>query len=1372
MSNYEISSILFKSRIIFISKYINIIIFLFVIKTPTVYSDNNINNLIIINNQHYRGGNFAINSNGDMIIEYSYKSWRLFYGLKENGRYYFNGTDNNETPMKEITITNSENSNIYGRYESKNIFISLQNNYNDNQQYLFSTSSFTSVTELYNIDNLENDDYFIRTTSSILEHEIFSYSFSLLELPIQTQKQYLLIITYTDDNPKGNAIDIIIFSFPEKNLNIQIKKRARIDNNYNRVVSSYFMNSLIVLFYLNRSPNFVVRVYDFELSQKGSDSVLGTLDSSDYRTGDGHFFKSIHLKNNIGVFIYYKGETKYNPIILIGHINDDFSYTSKITKEITEYNFQTNLLLNDLIKINDNRFSFITTSTERTQLYVLLFDLYNNDLNLKIRVYKPNLSNYKHVKEMATIIYNNYLVFSSTVVDPNNYVSEDNDCFSIFIMFGYARGIDSIIDISSYFMDDNIKNENNLISKLAENITFDNNIFGYEIDESHIKLISIPDEIIFYNIINSENFEKLSNGSILNSIYSFKQNNNLLKTYQLYSLEYQIITQEPNYDKFNEYPEKIINVSISNSAQFIDQAEYYNKTIFYGRINTVKFKLCHDYCGSCHKIGISINDQNCESCLDDYQYDYPKILTPNCVPEKYYKNSDNEIIPYTQGNPKFFTNLTSNKTIYFKNDLFCPDEYPFLIINTNECKNACTYLELLNKKCTFSQETDIIYNELKENVIKTYPADGESLVIEAEVGYVFQLTTTLNELKSLGGIYPNEYNLSMIDLNECEALLKQTKGIDQNTPLIILKYEKLSNSASDKNVQYEIYDPINKTKLDLSICQSSSFSLYMSITLSDKTQNLYIDLSQSGYDLFNINDSFYTDICTPYQSENGTDVLLSDRIKDFYSVNETMCQANCQYSEYSFESQYLKCECKIENEDIDIEEPDKFSVKIIFTSFYEVIKYSNFKVLKCYKLVFNIQSITKNIGSIIVIILFLCYLCFFVFYTINGIKPLKINTVKTILKHNKSTNKCKENNQSSVKFNEGQIILTKHKRKKSKEKNKIKEPPRRDKKFMTEIKNNNKVLNTFVPRTKNKNLTHKVDKNEKILTTFAGKNRKHSNIKPYKIDSSTSHKYQTNASVRKMIDTPESNNKDSNHIEVYENKFDLSNRKLDDFELNDLDYLEAIELDKRPFSQMYWSILKREHSILFTFFSWNDYNISYIKFARFFFFICTDMAMNVFFFSDDSMHKVYLNYGKYDFIQQIPQIIYSTIFLNLVETIICYLSLTDKHIYQIKALKNHRNNKAFIFHILKCIKIKLIGFFIFTSVFFFFYWYTIACFCAVYQNTQIIFIKDCISSFLTSLTTPFIIYFLTSVLRLISLKDITKKRFKCLYKLSGILPIF
>ena len=46
-------------------------------------------------------------------------------------------------------------------------------------------------------------------------------------------------------------------------------------------------------------------------------------------------------------------------------------------------------------------------------------------------------------------------------------------------------------------------------------------------------------------------------------------------------------------------------------------------------------------------------------------------------------------------------------------------------------------------------------------------------------------------------------------------------------------------------------------------------------------------MQEYGYDLFNINDLFYQDICTQYTSINGTDVLLSDRKNDFYD-NEIM----------------------------------------------------------------------------------------------------------------------------------------------------------------------------------------------------------------------------------------------------------------------------------------------------------------------------------------------------------------------------------------------------------------------------------------------------------------------------------------------------
>ena len=41
---------------------------------------------------------------------------------------------------------------------------------------------------------------------------------------------------------------------------------------------------------------------------------------------------------------------------------------------------------------------------------------------------------------------------------------------------------------------------------------------------------------------------------------------------------------------------------------------------------------------------------------------------------------------------------------------------------------------------------------------------------------------------------------------------------------------------------------------------------------------------------------------------------------------------------------------------------------------YDVLKYSNYKVLKCYKLVFVKRVLTKNLGSIIILILFILYI--------------------------------------------------------------------------------------------------------------------------------------------------------------------------------------------------------------------------------------------------------------------------------------------------------------------------------------------------------------------------------------------------------------
>ena len=68
-------------------------------------------------------------------------------------------------------------------------------------------------------------------------------------------------------------------------------------------------------------------------------------------------------------------------------------------------------------------------------------------------------------------------------------------------------------------------------------------------------------------------------------------------------------------------------------------------------------------------------------------------------------------------------------------------------------------------------------------------------------------------------------------------------------------------------------------------------------------------------------------------------------------------------------------------------------------------------------------------------------------------------------------------------------------------------------------------------------------------------------------------------------------------------KNEKAEKKLDDFELNELSYQEAVKEDKRNFFQIYFSLLRREHRVIFSFFNCNDYNLISIKLSRFTFFL-------------------------------------------------------------------------------------------------------------------------------------------------------------------------
>ena len=251
------------------------------------------------------------------------------------------------------------------------------------------------------------------------------------------------------------------------------------------------------------------------------------------------------------------------------------------------------------------------------------------------------------------------------------------------------------------------------------------------------------------------------------------------------------------------------------------------------------------------------------------------------------------------------------------------------------------------------------------------------------------------------------------------------------------------------------------------------------------------------------------------------------------------------------------------------------------------------------------------------------------------------------------------------------------------------------------------------------------------------------------------------------------NNKTKSTVDSSENK--PKRKNLDNFELNNLDYYDACELDKRSCCKTYWSVLMREHTALITFFACHDYNLFYIKIQRFFILFCVDMTMNGLFFVHESMHKKYTQGENFTFVQKLPQLIFTLIGAHILEVILCYLSLTDVHVYEIKALPpKEKKNGQKIMDILSRIQRKLTAFIIFTFILFLFFWYFISAFCAVYQNTQKIYLRDSMISFAISMLDPFIIYSFTNLLRCISLTKLCRKKCcgGCLYKTSDLIPIF
>ena len=498
---------------------------------------------------------------------------------------------------------------------------------------------------------------------------------------------------------------------------------------------------------------------------------------------------------------------------------------------------------------------------------------------------------------------------------------------------------------------------------------------------------------------------------------------------------YKIDCSDNNYQLVQKKINKKNGICIDNC---LNKYEYNGKCYencsngYYNDNNIQKCKCELNQCFTCSNV--SLSKGLCTSCNSGF---YPMENDPknlgkyfNCYEnlEGYFLDNANQIFKKCYNSCEACERIGNNKE---HNCLKCNTNFSIEINNNNyfNCYNKNNYdnyfTDAINSNYTSIETNKKIYEGIIDIFNKKFDILKEEgvLPIKGKDDFYYQLTTVEEELNSLEE-NNNTDKFSKIDLGKCENLLREKNNINENISLLIFKYEKISNISAERNLQFEIYESLNKTRLNLSICNNVTIDVYVPVKLSENFINIYNQIKNLGYDLFDENSKFYKDICIPFTTPQGTDIILSDRINYYFNNEEIQCQPNCRFSEYSFEKQNLKCKCDIESSEIIFENYD-FQLKNIYKSFYDVLKYSNYNVLKCYKLAFSFNIFKNNIGNIISIAFITFFLILLFIYFIEGITSLK-NDISKNIHHNfgSSINPQKKNSckHEDIKIKNNKII--------------------------------------------------------------------------------------------------------------------------------------------------------------------------------------------------------------------------------------------------------------------------------------------------------------------------------------------------------------
>jgi len=283
---------------------------------------------------------------------------------------------------------------------------------------------------------------------------------------------------------------------------------------------------------------------------------------------------------------------------------------------------------------------------------------------------------------------------------------------------------------------------------------------------------------------------------------------------------------------------------------------------------------------------------------------------------------------------------------------------------------------LLNEK-NEDNETEY-YDEILELIDKYILSDnfdlsnieqGEDEIIPIEKMKV-TITTTNNQRNNI------DKNITTIDLYDCETSLRETYNISDNTTIYMRMIEVKEEGMKIPKVEYDVYSQLSSNKLEklnLSVCQKDKIIISIPVELNEHIDKLNI---KSGY---------YNDACYKATSDDGTDITLKDRKNEFIDGNKTLCQEDCDFSDYNYTTHKVSCSCQVKVSYSSVDCMNINKTKLL-ENLKNIKNIANVKILSCYRTLFILNSFSNNIGNYIISALLIFHIISLFIFFIKKIK--------------------------------------------------------------------------------------------------------------------------------------------------------------------------------------------------------------------------------------------------------------------------------------------------------------------------------------------------------------------------------------------------